>query len=903
MQKADPLIRTKLRLPPARPGLVLRPRLQQRVIAGLGGRLTLITAPAGFGKTTLAAASIAACGMPAAWLSLDKDDNQPGRFLSYLIAALQGVDARLGREAAVLNAGVRPAQPEATLTSLINDLDAAGTQIVLALDDYQFIGSPAAHRQAAFLLEHAPETLHVLIATRSDPPLPLARWRARGWTVELRAADLRFSEPEAARFLSDVMGLQLEAGPVAALAERTEGWIAGLQMAGLALQSSPASGGREDVAGFIAAFSGTQRYIMDYLLEEALAGQPPEIQHFLLSTSILDRLSAALCAALLDEDEGPSLEMMAAHPSAALLERLERLNLFLTPLDDERTWFRYHHLFADLLRLRLQQAQPERVARLHLRAAGWLERSGFISEAVHHLAAAGEIGRAADLIERYGPERLAQGDPSVLRLADDLPAEMLTARPKTGLYHAWFLIIQGRIAEALPLLKDLQAQPGGAESGRQWMQAVIASALAFLAPPDHPAEAFALPPAEALEAIPADEPILRNTADFLYGMALARSGDLERVVEAAQKSIRREQSGPGKPAIPTLAPLLSRVYLMQGRLHAAAGLCREYLDPINASAIRFIYTAGSMKIDLGEVLTEWNRLDEAEEHIRGGLQANRTWKNIMTDGFGLVALQRVLLAKGNHAGALQAVETLERRLTENARPREFEEEFRTLRARLQLAGGDLQGAADWADEVQRSPDYELHPERYRLTLARLRLAQGRFAEVENLLAGWTPPDAAGSRVTRRVETGLILAAAQAGQGRLPQALERIEACLALAEPEGCVRAFMDPGEAARELLSAYLRSGAGLHKAFARKILGAFSQPQAGGARAPTAAGPVEALTGRELEVLRLMALGLTNRAIAARLVVSTGTVKAHTAAIYRKLDAANRTEAAQRARELGLLS
>ncbi len=466
MQKTDPLIRTKLRLPFTRPGLVSRPRLQEQIAQGLRGPLTLITAPAGFGKTTLVASCVAGCGMPVAWLSLDKNDNQAGRFLNYLIAALQEADNRIGSEAAQLMAGIQQAPPEAVLTSLINDLDAASREMVLVLDDYQFISSQACMTEVAFLLEHCPNTFHLVIATRSDPPLPLARLRARGQMVELRAADLRFTEPEAAQFLNDVMGLHLDAGSVAVLEERTEGWIAGLQMAALSMRD------RKDVHGFIEGFSGTNRYILDYLLEEVLASQPPEIQHFLLYTSILERLTAPLCDALLanderpepgDEDGEPHSGSPSLRQSASVLEYLERENLFLVSLDDERIWFRYHHLFADLLRARLQQAQPDLVPLLHIRASAWLEQNGFISEAIQHLFAAHEIDRAADLIERYGPARWAESDPSVVQMADSLPPEMLIARPKIGLYQAWLLIIQGRIEKALPLLNDMARQLAGAD--------------------------------------------------------------------------------------------------------------------------------------------------------------------------------------------------------------------------------------------------------------------------------------------------------------------------------------------------------------------------------------------------------------------------------------------------------
>jgi LuxR family transcriptional regulator, maltose regulon positive regulatory protein len=893
MQKADPLIRTKLHLPSIRPGLVSRPRLTERIAQGLCGPLTLITAPAGFGKTTLVASGVTGCGMPIAWLSLDKEDNRAGRFLNYLVAALQEAGHTIGSEAGQLLAASQQASPEAVLTSLVNDLEAAGREVVLVLDDYQFISSQAVHDEVAFLIEHCPKTFHLVIATRSDPPLPLARLRARGRTVELRAHELSFTEPEAAQFLNDVMGLGLDAGSVAALEERTEGWIAGLQMAALSIRD------RKDIPGFIVGFSGTNRYILDYLLEEVLASQSPEIQHFLLYTSILERLTAPLCDAVLVSDEG------FQNQSASILEYLERANLFLVPLDDEWIWFRYHHLFADLLRARPHQAQPDLVPLLHLRASAWLEQKGHIAEAIHHLLSAHEVDRAADLIERCGPARVAVSDPSVLQMAEGLPRETILARPIIGLYQAWFLILHSHIARALPLLNDLSRQLAGADpqSGRQWMQTFIASALAFLAPPASTPDIHPLPDVRLLDEIPAEEPLLRNAADFLYGMALARRGDMDRAVEVSVKCIQREKLQHGTPAIPTLAPFLSRIYLMQGRLHAAASLCHELLDPINERDIRFVYTAGSMKIDLGEVLCEWNRLGEAEQYIRDGLQANETWRNIMTDGFGLVALTRVLLAKGDYAGAMQAAVKLETRLLEHAQPREFDEDLRTLRIRVQLASGDLRNPSDWADQIMLREDFELHRAQYLLTLARIRLAHGRCAEVENLLVGTAPPLAAGSLITRQLEAKLLLAAAVAGQQRLREALAWVESSLALAEPERYIRIFLDVGEPARELLAAYLRSAAPGHKVFAQKILDAFSLTRHASSPSPQPTGLIEPLSGRELEVLQLIALGRTNQEIAGQLIVAPGTVKAHTASIYRKLDVANRTEAVARARQLGILT
>lgn len=902
----EALIRTKLHLPFTRQGLVSRPQLKKRIRQGVRGPLTLIAAPAGFGKTTLAASYASESEMPLAWLSLDKDDNQIERFLNYLVAALQAVAPTIGSEAAMLLSAVGRPPLDAIMTSLINDLDANAGEIALVLDDYQFISSQAVHERVAFLLQHCPATFHLVIVTRSDPPLPLARLRARGQIVELRAADLRFTKTEAAQFLNDVIGLGLDSESIAALDVRTEGWIAGLQMAAVSLRD------RRDIPGFIAGFTGSNRFILDYLMEEVLARQPQTIQHFLLYTSILNRLTAPLCDFILaiddlpePDDEGWSDSQFASNnPSASVLESLERANLFLVPLDDERIWYRYHHLFADMLRARLYQAQPDIVPLLHIQAAAWLEGEGLLPEAIQHLFAANEHGQAADLMERYGPAFLVQGDPSVLNMADSLQQEILLKQPKLALYLTWLLIVQGRIPKVLQILNGLMQQFAGAgsDSGQRWMQAVISTALAFLAPQSNEDALDLLPDYQILEEIPPEEPVLRNAADFLLGMTLGRCGKLDDALKVSLDSVRREKNSNGTQPIPTLAPLLTRLYLIQGRLHETASLCREFLDPLRERDMRFVNTAGSMKIDFGEVLYEWNRLQEAEQHIREGLRANEPWQNIMTDGFGLAALTRVLQAKGDCAGALQVVDRFETRLQGQSQPREFFEDLRTLRVRLQLASGDLENAAQWANRVVMNEDYRHYGEHFRLTLGQIYLAQGRFADVQQLLSGTRPPIAASSQISRQLETNLLLAAAVAGQGRPQEALSLIASSLATAEPEGYIRVFLNLGQPVRDLLAAYLRSGAPDHEQFAQTILDAFSHlPQV----TTVDSGMdylVESLSERELEVLQLISLGRTNKEIASQLYIAPGTVKAHTASIYRKLEVANRTEAVAHARQLGIL-
>jgi LuxR family maltose regulon positive regulatory protein len=440
------------------------------------------------------------------------------------------------------------------------------------------------------------------------------------------------------------------------------------------------------------------------------------------------------------------------------------------------------------------------------------------------------------------------------------------------------------------------------KSDRQWIATFVAVALAFLAPPPGTSEPDRLPDYALVEEIPSDAPILRNAADILYGMALGRRGALDRAVEVSVKCLQREKTIHGTKEIPTVASFLSRVYLMQGRLNDTAQLCREYLDPLLESGQRFNYTAGSMQIDLGEVLYEWNCLEDAEQHIRAGLRTNESWRNIMTDGFGLVVLARLLQANGDYTGTRRVVQEFERRMREHSQPREFDEDVRTLRVRVQLASGDLQSSARWADQIPFGEDYGLYGEYYRLTLARIRLAQGRYAEVGELLAGTSPPPGAGSQISKQLESDLLLAAAYAGQRRLPEALELLESCLELAEPEGYIRVFLDVGEPARELLASYLRSAASVHKKYAQQIMDAFPPLSQVHPPIPQPAELVEALTERELEVLHLISQGLTNKQIAQKLVVAPGTIKAHAASIYGKLDVANRTEAVSRARQLGVL-
>lgn len=837
------LLKTKLYIPAVKPRRVPRLRLLAALNKACEHKLTLVSAPAGFGKTSLLADWVARVESPVGWLSLDRSDNDPNRFLGYLCAVFDSLREGLGAQAQALMKAGAVIPPLSVVQALLKEIEQVSDTLVVVLDDYQFIGSPAIQEALAYLVERSSANLHLVISSRSDPPFPLARLRSRGELLEIRTEDLRFTDEEANAFFIQVMNLDLMPADAQALSERTEGWIAGLQMASIALQPLLSARERKEVHRFIEGFSGTNRYILDYLLEEVLANQPLEIQRFLLNTSVLDRMTGSLCDAVLaassdKKTEGGWLgalsagwpaglgqyqESLFSGSSVSMLEYLERANLFLVPLDYERQWYRYHHLFADLLRIRLKQAQPALVPLLHLRAAGWMENHGLIAEAVRHAFAAGDECRAADLIERYGGACWAEGDISVVQMADSLSPEMIQARPKIGLYQVWRLTIQGQTEKIVVLLDSLDQQLSSMELERdmQWLRTVAMLERAFHFPQMSLPGFDTISDSLTLDEIPPEEVVLRDAAEILYCMALARRGGLDRSAEVSLKFIERKRT-PRSSAIPTLVAYLARIYLIQGRLKAAASLCREYLDPIREKGISLIATAGSMDIVLGEVQYEWNFIEEAEKQIRGGLQENEPWRNIMTESCGLIALVRILQGRGDFAGALEVVDKFETLLQGLSRPREFDDQIRTLRVRVQLASGDLQSAVHWAEQVLQSEDFQLYPHYYRLTLACIRLKQGLYEEVEEILAGKTISAVMGSRIQKQVQSNLLRAAAMAARQCLPQALRLIEESLNLAEPEGYIRTFLDAGEPARELLAAYVNSAAPAQRQYALKLLDAF---------------------------------------------------------------------------------
>ncbi|MBN2004433.1 MAG: hypothetical protein JXA21_13845 [Anaerolineae bacterium] len=912
MQNLDVLIRTKLRLPLTRPGLVARPRLQARIAEGLHGPLTLITAPAGFGKTTLVAACVAGCGMPMAWLSLDRDDNQAGRFLRYLVAALREADPAIGDEAAQLTTPAFQAPPEAILTSLINDLDAAAVETILVLDDYQFIHSPAVHEQVGFLLDHCPPTFHLLIATRADPALPLPRLRARNRMVELRAADLSFTRLEAAQFLNDVMGLGLDADAVVLLAERTEGWIAGLQMAALAFQGTLSMRGRHDADGFIRAFAGTHRFIMDYLLEEVLAREPGEVQDFLLQTAILTHLTGPLCDAV-----------TGAAGSQAMLEKLESRNLFVVPLDDERRWYRYHHLFADLLQSRLHsQAGPQRGNALRSRAAAWCEQAGRFVDAVNYALAAQDHRRAGRLIAEYWHVAANNGEiETAWSWLDALPEGEIKRSAPLGIAYGWVLWLTGQTGAIEPHLADVESAlntlamaDGLAPDDAVYVELSVQLALlqSMVARYGNDFEAAVALAERALALLPAALPPqnagqLRALVSFALASAYDGAGDLERAVDAYAEHIRLSRRAANLTGLGITLRLV-RALRVLGRLREADAACRGVLAYVQAQGVAHLPAVGILHVALSEVLVEQNELDAAEAHLAQGFEIGKWSGRLDAAKNAAYALMRLRLARGDADAALAALQEAESALGEPQFP-QARAELLAFRAGILARHGNLSAAARCTAEAERLAGRDRGQTRALVDLvtSRVLAAQGEPAEAVARLTRALAVAAEGGRWGAALELRILRCLALVRQDDARAAEADLERALAQAEPEGYVRIFLDEGRSMQALLAQWLaHAGPSPVRDYAVRLLSQFDAELPEVANAPEKIAPtgglIDPLSRRELEVLHLIAQGNTNKVIAQQLFIAPGTVKAHTAGIYRKLDVANRTEAVARARQLGIL-
>lgn len=914
------LLKTKLYIPPLRSELVPRPHLIERLHEGLNRKLTLISAPAGFGKTTLLSAWVNQNTQSPkfAWLSLDEQDSEVVRFWTYLIAALQTVQADLGQGALKLLQSPQPLSAQAILTPLLNEIAALAQDIVLVLDDYHLISAPSIHEGMAFVLEHQPRNLHLVIATRADPPLPTFRLRARGQLTELRSDDLRFTPGEAATFLNTLMGLNLATEDVQALEARTEGWIVGLQLAALSLQ------GRADAHAFISAFSGSHHYVLEYLTEEVVRRQPEPVQRFLMQTSILDRLCGPLCDTVLGEKNGQWLvdrdssasdhDPLTTCHSQTMLAHLHRRNLFIVPLDDERRWYRYHHLFADLLGNILRQAlSPESVCALHRHASEWHEQHGSLDDAVKHALQAGGSKRAARLIEQAARTTMLHGGLNkLLRWLEALPEELLRARPRLRLYQGWALHLSGRsdvaeriLQEAKKALPSLPPSPDNVA-----LRGELAALLAGVATLREDTATVIQEAQEALTYLPDEDQISRARVYIALGTAYAYDDEAEKATQAWRQA--RElalEAGNLFLATGAIEMLAGMQIYHQGRLREGAQTLRQVLDlgtTQDGSRLPFTGTAHAL---LAEIYLEWNDLDAAASYLKTGIELLQRGGI----GYGLThtycAKARLEQAVGDAQGALEALQTA-RRATEACPLWHIIIHQASRQVRLALWLGDVETAARWATgdplnikrEISENLPLYLR-EVQQIALARVHLARGETEKALATLDRWHAQAQAAGRMAQVLEICLVKALALQAQGDSAAALESLAQSLSLAEVEGYVRLFVEAGEPMAALLRRAVSRG--IAPGYAGKLLAACDasgQGRAEAAPAHSQAQPlVEPLTRRELEVLQWICEGLANQEIAERLVVTLNTVKKHASNVYGKLGVNSRAQAIIRARELGL--
>lgn len=929
---STPILATKLFMPPPRPKVVSRLHLIAQLNEGLARKLTLVSAPAGFGKTTLISEWLAAAeGLQkgaVAWLSLDEGDSDPTRFLAYFIAALQTIVPHLGDAALALLHAAQPSPTESVLTTLLNEIATLPHKVVLVLDDYHVIESAPIDQAITFLLDHLPPVLHLVITTREDPPLPLARYRVRGQLSEMRARDLRFSAAEAAEFLNRTMGLKLAAHEVAALENHTEGWIAGLQLAALSMQ------GHHDVSGFVAAFAGDHRYIVDYLVEEVLQRQPEMVRRFLLQTSILERLCGSLCDGVTGQSE-----------SHVRLEALERGNFFVVPLDDKRQWYRYHHLFADVLAAHLRAEQPALVPLLHQRASAWYAQHAMLDDAVRHALAAEDFDRAAALIEPAIPAlgRNREGS-KMLSWLKVLPDDVVRRRPVLCVGYAWALMaggeleaIEGRLQDAehwLETIAQTGARPAGMvvvdETEFRRLPARIAIYRAGRAQllghvPDTVNYAR-----RALELTTDDDALGRGAATALLGLATWTGGDLETAHRTYAEGMARVREAGNISDVISSTIALADIRLAQGRLADAQSTYEQTLQWATRPGEPILKGTADLYIGISELQREQNKLDAAMRSLaqsqelseRSGLPYNRyRW---------CTAMARIQEAQGDWEGALALLDEAERLYGRdffpNVRP------VAALRARVRLSQGRVDDALGWAREhgLSTADDLSYLAEFDHITLARVALARAPRvgAEIRDVIAfleRLLHAARAGGRKGSEIEILMLQALAHRQQGELPAALARLQRALTLAEPEGYVRVFVDEGSPMAHLLQNAARQG--IAARYVAQLLAALHTDAEGepftadGRVQPIqrAAAPlvhsliepqierqiepqIEPLSERELEVLRLFATELSGPEIADHLVIALSTVRTHTKSIYSKLQVNSRRAAVRRAEELRLI-
>ncbi|HUV28936.1 MAG: HTH-type transcriptional regulator MalT [Anaerolineales bacterium] len=888
-----PLVVTKVKVPPVRENRVLRPRLLEQLKAGLGRKLTLLSSPAGFGKTTLLSEFAVEGDRPAAWFSIDEEDDDSNRFLSYLIASLETIDQGFGESMYPLLQTPKPERIETLLAVVINEIEAAFPPFVLIIDDYHLISSPDIHQAIAFLIEHLPEQMHMVIATRADPPLALSRLRVRAQLSEIRENDLRFSNAEAAEFLNQVMELDLADEQLAVMERRTEGWAAGLQLAALSLQD------QADKERFVEAFAGSNRYILDYLGQEVLDHQDGQVRDFLLQTSILERLNASLCEAV-----------TGASNSQEILEYLERNHLFILPLDQERTWYRYHSLFQDFLLKSLQRSQSDQIAVLHQKASIWYEGQGYVDEAIEHALSAGDHQRAMDLIESTAELRLMRSEASsIIRWIETLPEEVVLSRPTLCLTEAWALMLRGSPLEKV----DSRLKVVESAHVADQVLGSAAALRAFLSSIKGDAEMSLELSLRALQLIPEDHLFLRSMVADNLGMVYLMRGDFDASIESfTQAAEISRQAGNTMIAVGALCNMAG-IWMLQGQLKRAWSANEQALELATDRRGRRLPVAGKALLGLGEIAREWNDLDAATGYLNEGLELFRLFGELGSV-LSYVTLARIKEVQGD-LDAAQEIVDLARQLAIQFDASTMDDELvDAYQAQLWIVQGKNEQVDGWVEykQLKKLVTENIGPLRfnpmweiYSQTLARVYISQGKYDDALRVIEPMLEIAEASQRMRSVLRVHAMQAVIYSLKGNTQIALEKLEKALNLAKAEGFVRTFLDEGKPMVQLL--YQAAARGVVPDYAEHLLAAYasSKPAEVSIRSKMEDHLVllEPLSARENEVLKLIADGKTNQEIAVMLHISLSTVKGHISNIYGKLSVHNRTQAVARANELGILT
>ena len=906
------LLASKFYYPPHRLDVVQRSRLRESLDAGLSGKVTLISAPAGFGKTTLVSEWIRDCGHPTAWLSLDKNDNDPSRFLIYLIAAVQRIDSEIGVDVqAVLEESPSP-QFEILLTRLISEMERLPDKSIIVLDDCHLIDSKPVHDIINFLIEYLPPTIHLVISGRTDPPLPISRLRVQGNVNEVRTSQLRFTKKEVATFLNDRMGFDLPTEGIAALEARTEGWIASLKLAALSMQ------GRDDWPEFIAKFSGSNRYVIDYLVDEVMARQPDEVQIFLRRTSILERFCASLGEFVVGESKDTDI-----------IDYIDRSNLFLIPLDDHKEWYRYHHLFADFLSQRLRASEPDRIPELHRRASQWYENEGWVDEAIQHALAAGDMDRATRLVDGIAVDLLVRAESNkLLKLVEQLPFDLWQGYPMLRILYAWALLFMGQLERVDPILTSVEVDqakaPGVPNPG------YVTTVRAYLANRQGDIYRSIQLTEQALEEMSKATPDrltlkFQGSAVIWLGVNHRLLGNLDKARQLFMEAAGINQKAGNYYASLASYEQLAELAVIRGQLHQALDLYRSGLKlaqnwkDTRGKPRGTLMTTTGLQLGLGVVLYQLNDLAGAATQIQRSAdlfelgehyerKLSYTMLAYLKQAQGEFETSAELLRK---ACAIEDTMVVRRSYTsDRSSPTK-------LAILLSRAGPEMAHLLTEAcrrienlgvrstDKVDFSSPADYPRELIYSDLACLLIAQDRADEALPLLSSLLEAAITMGRHGDEIRYLVMIALAQHALGNTQTALDSLGRALPLAEPQGYVRLFVDEGQPMAELL--LLAISQNVAPDYASKLLADFPKDIQGTLQFDkdltiNNQSLIEPLSRREIEVLRLLFVGYKYEEIAERLVVSINTVRHHTRNVYGKLDVNNRRQAVARARDLGII-